>query len=69
MDNELAGLAELADILGVTKRTALRYTKRDGFPQPIATLAATPVWRTEDLIRWRDANLPFRQDPRPRSSG
>lgn len=65
MDTELAGLAELATVLGVTKRTAVRYTKRPGFPKPIAILAATPVWRTEDLIRWREAHLPFRQDPRP----
>jgi predicted DNA-binding transcriptional regulator AlpA len=64
---ELAGLAELAEMLGVTKRTAVRYTKRPGFPRPIATLAATPVWRAEDLTSWKQANLPFPQDPRPRS--
>jgi predicted DNA-binding transcriptional regulator AlpA len=67
VNTDLAGLAELADILGVSKRTAVRYTRRAGFPKPIATLAATPVWRGEDLTRWKDANLPFPQDPRPRT--
>jgi predicted DNA-binding transcriptional regulator AlpA len=68
MEDALAGLAELAEILGVTKRTAQRYTKRPDFPKPIATLAATPVWRVSDLVQWRQAMLPLPRDPRGRTS-
>ena len=34
----LAGLAEVAEILGVTKRSASRYTRRPDFPEPLARL-------------------------------
>jgi predicted DNA-binding transcriptional regulator AlpA len=62
----LAGLSEVADLLGVTKRTAQRYTKRADFPEPIATLAATPVWKQRDVEKWREAMLPLPRDPRAR---
>jgi predicted DNA-binding transcriptional regulator AlpA len=60
----LAGLAEVAQILKVTKRTVQRYTKRDDFPRPIATLAATPVWKRRDIEQWKKATLPLARDPR-----
>ena len=56
----LAGLAEAAEILGVTKRTALGYTKRDDFPEPLARLAAGPVWDAADIEAWRAKHGPFR---------
>ncbi len=67
MEEELAGFAELAGILGVTRRSAQRYTKRPGFPEPIATLAATPVWRVRDILEWKRAVLPLPRDPRSRA--
>ena len=69
MEEELAGLAELAGILGVTRRSAQRYTKRPGFPEPMATLAATPVWRVRDIREWKRATLPLPRDPRSRALG
>jgi hypothetical protein len=45
----LAGLAEVATILGVTKRTALRNTQRADFPPPLAKLAMGPVWGADDV--------------------
>lgn len=69
MEEELAGLAELAGILGVTKRSAQRYTSRPGFPKPVATLAATPVWRVSEVIEWKNATLPLPRDPRGGGSG
>ena len=44
--------AEAAEILGVTKRTALTYTKRDDFPAPLARLASGPVWDATDIETW-----------------
>jgi predicted DNA-binding transcriptional regulator AlpA len=62
----LAGLTEVASILGVSKRTAQRYTRRGDFPEPIASLAATPVWRQRDIEMWQKATLPLPRDPRSR---
>jgi predicted DNA-binding transcriptional regulator AlpA len=61
---ELAGLAEIATILGVTKRTAQRYTHRTDFPRPLATLAATPVWHALEVEAWKESTLPLARDPR-----
>ncbi len=56
----LAGLAETAEMLGVTKRTALEYTKRDDFPDPLARLASGPVWDAADVEIWGARHGPFR---------
>jgi predicted DNA-binding transcriptional regulator AlpA len=56
---QLVGLAEVADLLGVSKRTASRYANRPDFPDPIGRLRAGPVWRKSDIERWRDDNLPL----------
>lgn len=59
--DELASIAEIAAMLGVTKRTAQRYAERNDFPPPIDTIAAgrIRVWRRKDVERWGKAN------PRP----
>src|SRR5205085_278872 len=48
----LAGIAEIADLFGVTKQTALKYTRRPDFPAPLDRLAAGPVWRLADVEEW-----------------
>ena len=62
---ELAGLAEVAEICGVAKRTAVRYTNRKDFPKPVSELAAGPVWRTADVARWAQETLPLREGRPP----
>ena len=57
---KLAGLAEVAELLGVSKRTATRYTLRDDFPEPAARLRAGPIWVEEDILAWA------RSSPQPR---
>jgi predicted DNA-binding transcriptional regulator AlpA len=49
---KLAGVAEVSEILGVTKQTALKYAARDDFPEPIDRLASGPVWKRVDVERW-----------------
>jgi predicted DNA-binding transcriptional regulator AlpA len=49
---ELAGFTEIAEILGVHKRTVQRYIARDDFPEPIGRLARGRVWRREDIEKW-----------------
>ena len=63
----LAGLAEVAEICRVSKGTALRYTKRADFPEPIGRVAATPIWRARDVEDWAAKTLPLREG-RPSSN-
>ena len=58
---ELLGLAEVAELLGVTKRTATRYAQRSDFPEPIARLRAGPIWLRKDVVAWARSGPP----PRP----
>ena len=52
MPLKLAGLAEVAELLGVSKRTAPRYALRDDVPEPVARLRAGPIWLEEDVLTW-----------------
>jgi hypothetical protein len=63
--DELAGLAEVADMFRVTKRTATNYTRRSDFPAPLDRLAAGPVWRRSDVEAWGKAHLPLPRSGRP----
>jgi predicted DNA-binding transcriptional regulator AlpA len=49
---KLAGLAEVAEVLGVSRRTAARYATRSDFPEPLARLRAGPVWQEDDVLAW-----------------
>ena len=54
MQSELpvAGLAEVAELLGVSKRTASRYTLRPDFPAPAVVLAMGPIWYRAEVEEW-----------------
>jgi predicted DNA-binding transcriptional regulator AlpA len=65
MSPELAGLAEVAEIFGVTKRTAWNYTQRDDFPEPVDRLASGPIWRRADIERWQEEHRPPLPPGRP----
>jgi prophage regulatory protein len=66
--DELASLSEIAQLLGVPKRTAARYVDRPDFPEPIDVLAVGRVWRRADVTRWGKKHLPLRPG-RPRKEG
>jgi predicted DNA-binding transcriptional regulator AlpA len=53
MTDQLLGLAELAELYGVTKATASNWSRRHTFPQPIQHLKMGPVWRHSDVVAWR----------------
>jgi predicted DNA-binding transcriptional regulator AlpA len=61
----LVGLAEVAAMLGVTKRTALRNSRRADFPAPLAELAMGPVWDADDVEEWDDRRPSVRPGRRP----
>ena len=55
---ELAGVTEIANLLGVARRTAAAYTDRPDFPAPIGALARGRVWRVRDVEAWAKKNPP-----------
>lgn len=64
---ELAQLVDVAEILGVSRRSAARYAARPGFPEPFGTLGSgtgRPVWRRVDVEAWGHEN-PRRGRGRP----
>jgi len=63
---DLIGLKEIATLLGVSRQRALQIVRdRPEFPEPVATLAAGRVWRTEAVQTWV-AEHPDRRPGRPR---
>jgi len=55
---DLVGTKEAADLFGVRPQNFLRdWASRPDFPTPLATLAATRVWRRPDLEAYRDGKL------------
>jgi prophage regulatory protein len=59
--DDLVGLAEIAKMVGRTKRTVRRWhdEREHGFPEPAARLSAGLVWRREDVERWAAEHLPL----------
>jgi predicted DNA-binding transcriptional regulator AlpA len=53
----LLGTSEVAVVLGVSKQRIHALRKNKKFPQPIVTLAATPIWDKREitafLAEWR----------------
>ncbi len=52
---ELAGVQEVAALLGVSKQRVSELRNREGFPTPLSTLAAGPVWDARSLRRFLDS--------------
>jgi predicted DNA-binding transcriptional regulator AlpA len=61
-DYDLVGVAEVAALLQVTRRSVARYANRPDFPEPVVRLAAGPIWRRSDVLAWdrRTPRLPGR---------
>src|SRR5438105_281612 len=57
---ELLGTAEVAAVLGVSRKTVAAYLARDQMPAPDIKLACGPIWYRETLAAWlakRDARV------------
>ncbi|MEJ5869341.1 hypothetical protein WDV85_16545 [Pseudokineococcus sp. 5B2Z-1] len=63
---ELLGVAEVQDMFGVSKQRLATLRKRPGFPEPIASLRAGPVWTAPSLARF--LKTWNREGGRPRTS-
>jgi len=64
--DDLVGLAEVAAMLKTSRTQANRWTRREDFPEPVARLRATPVWRADDVKAWAKQRKPV---PVNRSGG
>lgn len=62
--SELAGLAEVAELLGVSRERVRQLRAEPGFPEPVAELQATPLWRRGDVAVW-DSSRRRRPGRRP----
>jgi hypothetical protein len=51
-DEELLGVSEIAELLGVSRQRVSELRRRPGFPAPLAELAAGPVWKRTQLERF-----------------
>lgn len=49
---ELLGVAELAELLGVSKQRASELARSSTFPAPVAELASGPVWLAPSVSRY-----------------
>lgn len=45
-------VAEIADMLGVSRRQVHRLAAQSGFPAPAEVLAVGRVWRRRDIEKW-----------------
>lgn len=50
--SQLAGIAEIAELLGVTRQRVTQLTKREDFPPPVERLRMGPVWNLSDVKDW-----------------
>ena len=68
--NDHASIAEVAEMLGVTERTAQRYADRSDFPKPAERVAGgrLRIWRREDVEKWARENLPLRAGRPPKET-
>ena len=64
MENDLAGVTEVGDILGVSRQRAAQLAETQDFPAPVADLASGRIWRVQDVRLWAETR---RRGGRPRS--
>lgn len=50
--DELVGVTEIGDLLGVSRQRADQLTRIEGFPEAIAAIAAGRIWRRADVEAW-----------------
>jgi hypothetical protein len=64
---DLVGLAEIAEMAGVSRQAVTNWTARhDSFPQPLARLAAGPVWQRAAVAAWLETQGLGSDKPRAR---
>lgn len=53
MPDELAGIAEIAEMLGLSRQRVYQLlAEHEDFPEPIGEISAGRVWDRADIERW-----------------
>lgn len=52
MSENLLGVTEIAELLGVTRQRVHQLRQLEDFPRPTATIAAGAIWLREDVEQW-----------------
>jgi predicted DNA-binding transcriptional regulator AlpA len=52
--DEVMGLTEVAEYLGITRQRVHQLARSETFPKPIAHLRAGLIWRTVDIELWAE---------------
>ncbi len=55
---DLVGVAEVADILGWDRRRVSVYIRRGKFPEPVARVAAGPLWTRQQIEEYKKQHAP-----------
>jgi predicted DNA-binding transcriptional regulator AlpA len=50
--DQLVGLTEIASRLGVSRQRVHQLSQQEGFPDPVARLAAGLIWEWADIELW-----------------
>jgi len=56
MTQEIMRTAEIGAWLGVTRQEVAQWKFQGKLPNPDYQLKATPVWKQDTLLEWREAN-------------
>ncbi|QCX28092.1 helix-turn-helix domain-containing protein [Nocardioides jishulii] len=52
MPENLVGVAEVADMLAVSRQRVHQLAAAEGFPEPVAVLKAGKIWERADVEGW-----------------
>jgi len=59
----LWGIHEIARAYEVSRQTVYYWTRKKGFPRPLAELQQGRVWDAREVIKWKQANIRPRKRP------
>lgn len=52
MPPDLMGLTEIAELFDVSRQRAGQLAEQEGFPEPVAVIAAGRIWKRADVEAW-----------------
>jgi prophage regulatory protein len=52
MPPDLMGLTEIGELFEVSRQRAGQLAEQEGFPEPVAVLAAGRIWERADIEAW-----------------
>lgn len=61
----IGGVYEVAQTLECAKQQIASLRKRPEFPEPIVTLAATPIWDLDDVQEFKTTWTRRNREPKP----